>query len=344
MSAPHTFSNLKRDENLVFFHTDGYLDSQTQQWVIPIHGWVYEPERSRLRAGLFESILEEKFDLPITEENRPFFHERVNLLIADNERGKRITIELAGQRYTLPKSLPNGHFKGAITIDANIIQTYSHKGFIDFNVIMPTSDSRQFSGRVRLIEPEGLSIISDIDDTIKMTGVTNKTSLLSATFLQPFQAIDGMNSWYQYMAKNLGTTLHFVSSSPWQLYSPLLSLCEENDFPWASFSLKSVRFRDKTLTNLFKTGLETKPAQISEILEQFPNRKFILVGDSGEQDPEVYANIQARYPRQIQAIYIRNITNESDNNTRINQLNTQMKTISIQLFTNPNTLYTKGIK
>ena len=56
-----------------------------------------------------------------------------------------------------------------------------------------------------------------------------------------------------------------------------------------------------------------KVAQISKIIETFPDRKFILAGDSGEQDPEVYRTIKEKFPEQIQAIWIRDIVNARKN-------------------------------
>lgn len=87
-------------------------------------------------------------------------------------------------------------------------------------------------------------------------------------------------------------------------------------FPWATLSLKNVRFRDETLLNLFKSGTETKPRQIEAILNRYPQRQFLLIGDNGEQDPEVYGNIERRYPEQITQILIRNVADERRNESR----------------------------
>ena len=82
-------------------------------------------------------------------------------------------------------------------------------------------------------------------------------------------------------------------------------------FPWATFNLKAVRFRDETLLDLFKKGTETKPLIIKGILDRYPGRTFILVGDSGEQDPEVYAALLREYPNQVLQAYIRNVAEDA---------------------------------
>ncbi|CAF3945328.1 unnamed protein product, partial [Rotaria magnacalcarata] len=50
---------------------------------------------------------------------------------------------------------------------------------------------------------------------------------------------------------------------------------------------------------------------ISEIIEAYPSRKYIFVGDSGELDPEVYAKLYANYAQSIAHIYIRDICQTS---------------------------------
>jgi Asp-tRNA(Asn)/Glu-tRNA(Gln) amidotransferase A subunit family amidase len=111
-----------------------------------------------------------------------------------------------------------------------------------------------------------------------------------------------------------------VSSSPWQLYTPLQAFLSEAGFPATSMHLKSVRFRDETLFDLFKKGTETKPAVTREILGRYPRRSFVLVGDSGEQDPEVYAELLRQHPDQITGAFIRNVTGESRDNERFSRV------------------------
>ena len=73
----------------------------------------------------------------------------------------------------------------------------------------------------------------------------------------------------------------------------------------------------KDLTDLITNSEQTfdhKVAQISLIMMRFPRRRFILVGDSGEKDPEVYREIQAKFPEQVQEIWIRDIVNDRERN------------------------------
>jgi len=331
------YSDIRSDETVVFFRTTAWLDEQNQEWHVPIHGWIYEPEDSTVRTKIFSSVLKNKYDLAPSAETDANFSRRLNLLIADNERGKRIVVSVAGSNYVLPESSPNGHFEKTLTIPVADIEEFAENNFVHYEVVTRKTETRTFPGEVRLLNPTGLSIISDIDDTVKISDVTDRRSLLEHTFLLDFAATPGMAELYNAWSTH-DVSLHFVSSSPWQLYSPLREFLDESNFPWSSFSLKAVRFRDETLFDLFRKGTETKPVAIEKILGAYGGRQFVLVGDSGEQDPEVYAAILRKYPDQILKIFIRNVTQESADNDRFKSVFACVDADRWQLFDDPLTL------
>ncbi len=308
-------STIAQDETVVFFRTTGWLNEQTGEWHLPIHGWIYEPQDSRARRAIFERVLSSRYDLATDDRTEPNFARRLNLLIADNERGKRIVISIAGRTEVLPASEPNGHFSTTLTLPADELSAFGDGASLSFSAVTGEQEDREFTGEVRLVEPAGLSVISDIDDTVKVSHVTDRRQLLEQTFLLDFAEAPGMADAYRGWASQ-GVSFHFVSSSPWQLYAPLTEFLDASGFPWATLNLKLVRFRDETLFDLFKEGTETKPPIIRSILDRYPDRQFVLVGDSGEQDPEVYAELMRERPEQIQRIYIRNVTGEASDNER----------------------------
>lgn len=308
------YSNLSNDEHITMFNTHSWFDNQQQSWIVPIHGWAYEPQSSEIRKAAVSKALKLRYGLQPTQSNQGNLTERVNLLLADNERNKKIVIELAGKRYALPRSAANGHFQTTLSIPATELSS-EQSTLVNFSVILAPGDTRTFTGQTTLLAEQGLSIISDIDDTIKVSNVTERKALMQATFFDDFVAVDKMPQLYQKW-HNLGAKFHFVSSSPWQLYIPLKKFLNDENFPHATMSLKSIRFKDQTLLNLFKSGTRTKPVAIRRIIDSYPKRQFVLVGDSGEQDAEVYAQIAQEYPDQITKIFIRNINQDSTLNKR----------------------------
>ena len=77
-----------------------------------------------------------------------------------------------------------------------------------------------------------------------------------------------------------------------------------------------MRLKDSSFLSLFADPEKTKPLVIEPILRAYPKRKFILVGDSGEKDPEVYGAIAVKFPEQVTRIFIRDVTGESEDSNR----------------------------
>ena len=308
---------IRSDEQLTFFPTYASLSADGKHWHVPIHGWIYEPATSLFRRKLIESALASTYDLHVADEHKQLFSRRVQLLLADNERSKEIRIHFGATDYVLPPSEKNGHMSTTLTIPKSELLQLQKKGVIRYTA---GSSQRRFHGRVHLIPEEGVSVISDIDDTIKISSVLNRKELLRHTFYEPFQAVPGMADFYQWLERTYQSSFHYVSSSPWHLYDPLQEFVSRQHFPPAEFILKEFRYKDKTFMNLFKKGSDTKPQLIRSILKRFPKRSVILIGDSGEEDPEAYAQLMTEFPDQIVLCLIRNITNESLKNARMSRV------------------------
>jgi phosphatidate phosphatase APP1 len=155
---------------------------------------------------------------------------------------------------------------------------------------------------VRVPEPDArFGVISDVDDTILETGVQRVGHMMRQTFTgsaitrTPF---DGAPELYRDLADG-GNPLFYVSSSPWNLHAFLVAFLRHRDFP-----LGPVLLRDLLGT---RAGREPKRVRIHEILELHPDLPFVLIGDSGEEDPEIYADIVRSHPDRVLAIYIREV-------------------------------------
>ncbi|ORE21851.1 hypothetical protein BCV71DRAFT_260770 [Rhizopus microsporus] len=160
-------------------------------------------------------------------------------------------------------------------------------------------------GIANLVEPLGISIISDIDDTIKDTKIlAGARTVLSKTFFEPPQDVHGMAdaymSWY-----TQGASFHYVSNSPFQLIPMLYQFIRDSHFPPGSMHLRD---EASLLSRLVEIPGQAKREAILEIIHDFPQRQFVLVGDSGEIDLEIYTRIAVEFPNRILKIFIRDVT------------------------------------
>jgi hypothetical protein len=334
-------SNIAPDEVLQFFTTDAFqsdIDADgNYTWQIPVHAWVYEPANSQVRMKVVKESMALVYDLQVSSESVATFEQRVNHFLVDNERGKWFTVQLEQAENANSTSLfrvgnteANGHVTANILVE-QLVQELVLKPTIKSVFYCSTVNAKKVCGRARLISQQGLSVISDIDDTVKISDVRSKKALIENTFFNPFVAVPDIAEVYSGWSEQ-GASFHYVSSSPWYLYTELTSFLKRAGFPDFSLSLKSFRFRDESLLELFKDGEATKPNQIRQILEKFPQRQFVLIGDSGEQDPEVYSAIKQQFSEQIKGIYIRDLGPEDANQVRVKGLIDSMDGFPIVLF------------
>lgn len=156
-------------------------------------------------------------------------------------------------------------------------------------------------------------VISDIDDTIIQTSATNLLTAARLTFLENArtrQPFEGVAAFYRaLLAGPAGTAtnpLFFVSSGPWNLYDLLVEFMEHNDIPSGPIFLQDYGVEPDML--IHREHLAHKTTAIARLMETYPNLPFVLIGDSGQHDPEVYRAIVEKYPGRVKAIYIRDVS------------------------------------
>jgi phosphatidate phosphatase APP1 len=312
------------DEQVILFPTFAFEESSTS-WTGHIRGWIYEPETGRVRnqlAPVLETLIDQRFRLSREDQRREAaasrspFARRADMFLVDNERGQRLPVTIAGQTVVLGRSEKNGHFEGEVKLPAAAGRPGD---WIEVRALTRSGDTRVFTGRVQLIPRTGISVISDIDDTIKHSQVRDKVQLGLNTFFRDFRATQGMAALYKRWESAGDVVFHYVSGSPFQLYPDLVDFARKDGFPEGSFHLRKFRLKDRSLTEFFGDPLAFKLGVIRPIMGQFRERRFILVGDSGEKDPEVYAQLASELPN-VAAILIRDVTNEDLDSPRYAKL------------------------
>ena len=314
---------INNDENITYFPSYGYFNAAQQKWNLTIHGWIYEPEANSAARNFLLGLLKTVVGFAFDSTN---VVPRIKPLMADNESDEEVSITLGGKSYAMAKSDGAGHFYGTVTLsDAEVQAIKGSDGWISFT--SKSLDNRIFTGRVQVIPPTGTSLVSDIDDTIKVTEIpAGVKKVVENTFIKDPKATPGLVALYKDWQQSKGVSaFHYVSGSPWQLHNSFLADFRKNaPFPEGTFHMKDFRVNpfSSELFNAIASGatFDQKIRQITGLCDSYPTRNFILVGDSGEKDPEVYSEINKKYGSRILEVYIRNVTNETYDNTRIKTL------------------------
>lgn len=206
---------------------------------------------------------------------------------AITDRGGYFTIDIA-----LPQPLQqSGWHKVELTLTETSVQAVAE-------VLIPPASAR-------------FGVISDIDDTVLWTNVTNKLNMaLMLARTNPFtrKPFKGVAALYRALhggvAGDEGNPVFYVSSSPWHLFDPLVEFLRLQQIP-----LGPLMLRELSVRSLLKpdTSRNHKLDKIEKILRAYPALPFVLIGDSGERDPEIYAEVLRRHPQSVKVIYIRNV-------------------------------------
>ncbi|KAI5465437.1 hypothetical protein BGZ63DRAFT_373580 [Mariannaea sp. PMI_226] len=197
--------------------------------------------------------------------------------------------------------------KTVITNDAGHFHMRAALEFIPTHVRVLANEDLSATQEVKLIEPHGVSIISDIDDTVKRSNISmGAKEIFRNTFVRELNDlhIEGVKDWFGRM-QALGVCFHYCSNSPWQLFPVLASYFKLAGLPPGSLHLKQY---SGMLQGIFEPVAERKKTTLARLLKDFPERKFLLVGDSGEADLEVYTELALANPGRILAVFIRDVT------------------------------------
>ena len=154
-------------------------------------------------------------------------------------------------------------------------------------------------------------LISDIDDTIMVSEVLKKRSLIRNSLTLPpesRQAVPGVaalyTDWIQRNPNPQATPVFYVSATPRQLTDSTRRFLQHNAFPRGIVQLKEVF---SSAADPLTDQQAYKVKRITAIFQAFPGVRFTLVGDDGERDPESYAELQNKFPDRVEEIWIRRI-------------------------------------
>ena len=175
----------------------------------------------------------------------------------------------------------------------------------------PGGGTVRSTGHVLVPARARFAVISDLDDTVVHSGATNVMKMVwivvrhNAHTRLPFP---GVSAFYEALRQGpedgLENPIFYVSSSPWNLYDLLEDFLDVHGLPAGPLFLK-----DWSPTTLGKHH-DHKLGIIRTLLETYPDLPFVLIGDSGEKDPEIYRQAVAEHPGRIEVIYIRDVTSD----------------------------------
>lgn len=306
-------------------------------WRVQVGGWAYFPYVPTVRKRWVIRMLAGVMNASEQDLESEIFQRRVKKFVSDGSSGHEIYCRVDSLLRKLgSKNKRNGHFRDWVWMSHDLVERNSEvdssgRKMIRFQVETDHSQIKPVESFAYLLSAAGISIISDIDDTIKVSNVGDRRQLLANTFLRKFEGVKGMadlyDEWYQQ-----GADFHYVSSSPWQLHAPLMALQTDEGFPGGTIHLRNFRLRQHMVERALMIRRHGKSTSIKSLFRTMPKRKFILIGDSGEKDPEIYRKICRKNLHQVAALFIRNMPNRPMDPERLEKCRTTLPGVICEQF------------
>lgn len=177
----------------------------------------------------------------------------------------------------------------------------------------PTEEPIRAVGQVSVPDPRArIGVVSDVDDTVLRTGMSEGFVAIRNTLLRAAdtrRAVPGMAELYRALQSPrdddvAGPAFYYVSTGPWNLYDVLTDFLRIRGFPDGPLFLTDWAPQERFVV---RSGPEHKRVTVQRIFEAYPDTRFVLVGDSGQKDPETYVDIAREWPDQVEAIVIRDV-------------------------------------
>lgn len=221
-----------------------------------------------------------------------------------------------------------GFFADWVELPAPLVARDDGWVAIDLELVAPSRQAGKIKGSTTaLLAPPSARFItiSDMDDTVLQSHVTSlvqafRTVLLgNARTRLPFP---GVAAFYRALHAGASGTeqnpIFYVSSSPWNLYDLLIDFLDHQGIPAGPLTLRDW---DINRAALGSGRLHRfKDAAIREIMGVYPELPVILVGDSSQQDPEIYRDVVREFPERVLAIYIRDVKRTAERRAAIASL------------------------
>lgn len=243
--------------------------------------------------------------------------------VTDKVKNAKLIFSLSDGRTIETITDSQGYFL-IDTMVENLLLLTDAEGWLHYSISFAEDISNRkiqqdnkFLGEVLIPSEEAkFGVISDIDDTILHTGLTSlfKWAVIKNTFFKRAEKripLEGAADFYQKLhdgkAGNHTNPVFYVSHSPWNLYRYLEVFLQKHNFPKGPILLRDFM---NPFAKKYKPEKPQKQKEIINILNTYPKLSFILIGDSGEHDPDIYIEIAEAHPERILAIYMRNVNHK----------------------------------
>jgi phosphatidate phosphatase APP1 len=296
-----------------------WLGMETPPVVLAYRGYG-TPQRLFLRGHVLDDRL--LYEPEAGDSKRKNIRAMISRYFSTAVPEAEVTIEFAGQQQTLCTD-EAGQFDTEWTFEQPLEGGWHPIVFRVRNPLPEPPDALERHGEAWVSNGQHeYGVISDVDDTILVSHATRtlrKLRLILTKNAKTRLPFPGVPAFYQALCwgqqPESRNPIFFISSSEWNLYDFLVDFCEARNIPKGIFLLQHLKMGLRDFLGTGGGSHSHKLDKARHLMEVFPDTSFILIGDSGQRDAYLYAQLADEYPERVLAVYIRDVTNKKNSET-----------------------------
>ncbi|KAH8601532.1 hypothetical protein B0O99DRAFT_648248 [Bisporella sp. PMI_857] len=300
---PH---NISANDTVWLFDNTAYRNPKTGKWEAEFVAAVFDQDTG-LEVSTVVADLAEKLGIGRGDAQEEIIRQRLMLFMQSILPGRKVKVTF-GQKDELALG-PGGRY--GISSDIKPLRADFKDGDIVPSVAkVPQGANGVLHMNTAFAEPEGWAVISDVDDTIKVTQTSSPIGIIQSTFVAQATPVAGMPELYTFIQRLISNSApwFYLSASPYNLY-PFLADFRQRYYPQGTLILRDASWMNLAglLSNLTLGTQEYKVERMTKVNSWLPKRKMILIGDSTQSDPEAYGEIYNKNKKWVKLILIRRV-------------------------------------
>lgn len=223
-------------------------------------------------------------------------------LLTASVAGAAVDVELDGSAHRLDSDR-NGYLDGVLPVRLR-------PGWAEARLRVGDAAEEAARARLRIVDPgQPLGVISDIDDTVIVTALPRPVLAAWNTFVRHERTrrpVPGMARLLTRLCREHGDApVFYLSTGAWNFAPTLQQFLARHGFPPGPLLMTDW---GPTPDAWFRSGQAHKRRELRRLLAEFPGMGWVLVGDDGQHDPQLYAELAAEHPDRVRAIAIRELS------------------------------------
>jgi len=280
--------NITENDSVWLLDNTAHRSAITGKWEAEFVAAVFD-KNTGLEVSTVVADIAEKVGLGKGDAAEATIRERLLPFMQSILPGRKVDVDFQQQTLNLG---PGG--RNAISSDVKVLPSFKDGDIVPSTAKVPQGANGVLTMKTVYAEPAGWAVISDIDDTIKVTMTSDPIGILKSTFVDPATPIAGMPELYTFIQRIISEKAPFfyLSASPYNLY-PFLSKFRDQYYPQGTVILRDASWMNLSglLSNLTMGTQEYKVDRMNKINAWLPKRKMICIGDSTQADPESYGEM-----------------------------------------------------